>query len=140
MLYYVERNSDGAIVALYGLPQEGRTDPEPLPDTDPEVAAILNPLVLPTLTARHLDGDAVVIDMERARDIHRDRLRAARRPMLEALDAEWFRAAESGDSETMADVAYRKQALRDAPGDPRIEWAETVEELEALTIEELIAE
>ena len=60
--------------------------------------------------------------------------------MLEALDAEWFRAAESGDSEAMADVAYRKQALRDAPGDPRIEWAETVEELEALTIEELIAE
>jgi len=42
-MYYVERNSDGAIVALYGLPQEGLTDPEPLPETDPEIAAFLNP-------------------------------------------------------------------------------------------------
>jgi len=55
MLYYVERNSDGAIVALYGLPQEGRTDLEPLPETDPEVAAFLNPPPpMPVLTARQL--------------------------------------------------------------------------------------
>ena len=55
MLYYVERNSDGAIVALYGLPQEGLTDPEPLPETDPEVAAFLNPPPpMPTLTSRQL--------------------------------------------------------------------------------------
>lgn len=43
MLYYVERNSSGAIIALYANPQEGRTDPEPLPDTDPEVAAFIDP-------------------------------------------------------------------------------------------------
>lgn len=43
MMYYVERNNEGAIVALYANPQEGRTDPEPLSDTDPEVVAFLNP-------------------------------------------------------------------------------------------------
>lgn len=43
MMYYVERNNGGAIVALYANPQEGRTDPEPLSDTDPEVQAFLHP-------------------------------------------------------------------------------------------------
>jgi len=55
MLYYVERDGSGAIIALYANPQEGRTDPEPLPDTDPEVAAFLNPPPpMPTLTSRQL--------------------------------------------------------------------------------------
>lgn len=42
-VYYVERDGNGAVVAIYGVPQPGITDPEPLPETDPEVAAILNP-------------------------------------------------------------------------------------------------
>ena len=55
MMYYVERNGDGAIIALYANPQEGRTDPEPLPDTAPEVSAFLNPPPpMPTLTSRQL--------------------------------------------------------------------------------------
>jgi hypothetical protein len=55
MLYYVERDGSGAIIALYANPQEGRTDPEPLPDTDPEVAAFLNPPPpMPVLTSRQL--------------------------------------------------------------------------------------
>lgn len=55
MLYYVERNNEGAIVVLYANPQEGRTDPEPLSDTDPEVVAFLNPPPpMPALTSRQL--------------------------------------------------------------------------------------
>ena len=55
MLYYVERDGSGAIIALYANPQEGRTDPQPLPDTDPEVAAFLNPPPpMPVLTSRQL--------------------------------------------------------------------------------------
>lgn len=57
-VYYVERDGNGAVVAVYGMPQPGITDPEPLPETAPEVAAILNPPapppVLPTLTSRQL--------------------------------------------------------------------------------------
>lgn len=57
-VYYVERDGNGAVVAVCGMPQPGITDPEPLPETAPEVAAILNPPapppVLPTLTSRQL--------------------------------------------------------------------------------------
>lgn len=42
MMYYAER-ANGAITAIYANPQEGRTDPDPLPETDPEVQAFLNP-------------------------------------------------------------------------------------------------
>jgi len=42
MMYYVER-ANGAIIALYANPQDGRTDPDPLPDTHPEVVAFFNP-------------------------------------------------------------------------------------------------
>lgn len=42
MHYYVERENE-RVVALYANPQPGRTEPDPLPDTDPEVAALLDP-------------------------------------------------------------------------------------------------
>lgn len=55
MMYYVQRDSGGAIIAIYANPQEDRTDPHPLPDTHPEVAAFLNPApALPPLTSRQL--------------------------------------------------------------------------------------
>ncbi len=55
MMYYVERNNEGAIVALYANPQPGRTDNDPLPDDHPDVAAFLNPPPpMPALTARQL--------------------------------------------------------------------------------------
>ncbi|WP_276200512.1 hypothetical protein [Chelatococcus sp. XZ-Ab1] len=43
MMYYIERDNEGAIVALYANPQDGRTETDPLPETDPEVAAFLAP-------------------------------------------------------------------------------------------------
>lgn len=43
MMYYIERGVGGAIIALFGQPQEGRTDPEPLAADDPEVVAFFNP-------------------------------------------------------------------------------------------------
>lgn len=54
MMYYAER-ANGAIIAVYANPQEGRTDPDPLPETDPEAQAFLNPPPpMPVLTARQL--------------------------------------------------------------------------------------
>jgi len=66
MLYYVERDGSGAIIALYANPQEGRTDPEPLPDTAPEVAAFLNPP--PTLDDYRIAVQAHVDATARARN------------------------------------------------------------------------
>lgn len=77
-------------------------------------------------------GAGLVVDMDRARSIHRDRMRVKRKPMLEALDVDYVRADERGDPAAKAQVVARKQALRDAPADPRIDAAQTPEELKAV--------
>ena len=71
------------------------------------------------------------INMDKARDIHRDLVREARNPKLAAKDVEFMRAVESGDTDTQATVAADKQALRDAPAAASIEAATTPEELKA---------
>lgn len=78
-----------------------------------------------------LDGPAIVHDMDRARAIHRGRMRAARAPLLAALDIGYQRADERGDAAAKADVVARKQALRDVTADPAIAAAEAPDELKA---------
>jgi hypothetical protein len=76
-----------------------------------------------------LSGGRVVFDMPKARNIHRNRIRAARAPVLTALDAEYQVADEASDAAAKASVAARKQELRDAPADPAIDSARTVDDL-----------
>lgn len=75
-----------------------------------------------------VDG-RIVVDMSKARDIWRDRVREARSPLLDALDIEYQLADERGDTEEKQAIGARKQALRDAPTNPRIEAALTIEAL-----------
>ena len=88
--------------------------------------------------AWQFSGDVVEIDMAKARDIHRDALRAERSPRFDALDAEWFRAAETADTDAQASVAAQKQALRDVTADARVDAAATPDALKALTLDVLI--
>ena len=67
------------------------------------------------------------INMNKARNIHRDKVRQARNPLLATKDVELQRALETG-ADTAAIVAA-KQALRDAPAAAAIEAATTPEEL-----------
>jgi len=67
------------------------------------------------------------INMDKARDIHREKVRQARNPKLAAKDVEFQRALETG-ADTSAIVAA-KQALRDAPAASTIEAASTPDEL-----------
>jgi len=87
--------------------------------------------------AWQFNGDAVEIDMVAARDIHRDNLRAERKPLLEALDVAYMRALE--DDTGTVDITAEKQALRDVTADPRIDAAATPDELKALTLDVLTA-
>lgn len=81
------------------------------------------------------DGKALAHDMERAREIHRERLRAERAPMLAKLDVDAIRAqTESRDEVALAGVIAEKQRLRDITADPRIEAATTIEELKAIVL------
>jgi hypothetical protein len=43
----------------------------------------------------------------------RDQFRALRKPRLEALDVDFMRALERGDTASLAEIAAQKQALRD---------------------------
>jgi hypothetical protein len=77
-------------------------------------------------------GHNFVVDMPKAREIHRGRLRRLRKPLLEGLDTEFMRAVESGDTAKQADIARQKQDLRDLPARPEIEAARTPAELKAV--------
>ena len=61
------------------------------------------------------------IDMAKAREIHKTKIREARKPLLEALDVEFNKALETGASTT--DIVAKKKALRDAPADSAIDAA-----------------
>jgi len=69
-------------------------------------------------------------DMPKCREIWRKKMRAARKPLIEATDTEFMRALETGAP--TADISTRKQALRDVTADPAIGKAKTPEELKAV--------
>lgn len=71
----------------------------------------------------------ITINMDKAKQIFKDKIREVRKPLLEAKDGEYIRHLEMGDSEKIAAVAAEKQLLRDAPADANIDAATNIEEL-----------
>ena len=69
------------------------------------------------------------IDMAKAREIHKAKIREARIPKLAELDVEFQKALETGASTT--DIVAKKQALRDAPADSGIAAASDADALKA---------
>jgi len=76
------------------------------------------------------EAGIISVNMDKAKDIWRDKIRLAREPELAKLDAAFMKALETG-ADTTAIVA-QKQALRDAPADPAIDEATTPDELKAV--------
>lgn len=72
------------------------------------------------------------VDMPKARNVHRNRLRMLRAPLLAKLDVDYMKAQERGDAATAAAIAKKKQALRDVTVDPAIDAAATPEALAAV--------
>jgi hypothetical protein len=109
---------------------------------DAQRLTYIDPAELPDDTFRdawQLDAGQVTIDMEKARAIHRARLRAIRSPKLAALDIAMMRAFEDGDADKVVAIRAEKQALRDAPADPAIDAAPTPADLAAVIPEALRA-
>ena len=69
------------------------------------------------------------IDMTKAREIHKNNIRAARDSKFAELDIEFQKALETGASTT--DIVAKKQALRDAPADSGIAAASDTDALKA---------
>ena len=78
--------------------------------------------------------DGITHDMPKAREYHRTLLRHERGGKLLDLDAAWMRATGQKDSAAADAIEAERQKWRDAPADPRIEAAQSVEELKRLTV------
>ena len=72
----------------------------------------------------------IVVNVDKAKDITKDRLRKEREPLLATLDIQYIQAQEAG-SDTSAIVA-KKQQLRDAPA--QVDSMTTVDELKAAAL------
>jgi hypothetical protein len=75
-------------------------------------------------------GSVLSVNMTQAKNIWRDKIREARPEEFAKLDADYMKALETGASTTQ--IVTDKQALRDAPADPRIDAATTPDELKAV--------
>jgi len=78
-----------------------------------------------------LSGDVITEDLAVAKEIFRDKIREVRNPLLAALDADYMKALEDGDTAAQSAIATVKQTLRDAPASSAIDAATTIDELKA---------
>ena len=72
----------------------------------------------------------ITVNLTKAKDITKDRLRIERQPLLEAQDILFMRAQES-ESDTSA-IVTEKQRLRDVTN--QVDSCTTTDELKALTV------
>ena len=73
----------------------------------------------------------ITINLAKAKDITKDRLREDRKPLLEAQDVLFMQAQESGADTT--DIVAEKNRLRDITKD--VDSCTTTDELKALKLE-----
>jgi len=80
------------------------------------------------------NGSKIEYDIIAARECHRNKFRAERHNNLPLLDIQWMRAMAAKDQELADAIEVERQKWRDAPADPRIEAAQTVEELKQIKV------
>ena len=73
---------------------------------------------------------AIIIDINKAKNITKDRLRTERKPLLEAQDIAFQRALELGADTSV--IVAEKQRLRDIT--KQVDAANTLEELKLMEI------
>jgi hypothetical protein len=62
-------------------------------------------------------------------------IRKERKVTLRDLDAKWMRATGQKDNAAADAIEAERQKWRDAPADPRIDAAQSVEELKQIKVE-----
>ena len=71
------------------------------------------------------------IDLERAKDVWRRKMRPVRNERLKQLDLQWMQAMELGDTVAAAAVAAKKQELRDITKRDELKYAKSLAEVKA---------
>lgn len=78
-----------------------------------------------------LSGTVISEDMDKAKEIFKDKIREVRLPLLDAEDVVYMKALEAGDSDAQAASVTKKNALRNAPAASAITNADTIAKLKA---------
>ena len=78
-----------------------------------------------------LSGKTISEDLTVAKTIFKDKVREARKPLLEVEDVVYMKALEEGDSSAQSASVAKKKALRDAPAAKAITDADTIAKLKA---------
>ena len=78
-----------------------------------------------------LSGSTISEDMTKAKAIFKDKIREARKPLLDAEDVVYMKALEASDSSAQAASVAKKKKLRDAPAATAIDNADTIAKLKA---------
>ena len=78
-----------------------------------------------------LSGTVISEDLDKAKEIFKDKIREVRKPLLEAEDVVYMKAMEADDASAKTASVTKKNALRDAPAASAIGSASTIAELKA---------
>ena len=100
-------------------------------DLHPDTDNFFNALVLDT-------GKGVSFDLDKAKELHKEKLRGARAPKLSELDVAFQRALEAGGD--TKEVATKKQELRDVTNHPKLTKAKDVAAIKASWPVDLLGE
>ena len=78
-----------------------------------------------------LSGTVITEDLDKAKEIFKDKIREVRKPLLEAEDVVYMKALEADDATAKANSVTKKNNLRDAPAATAITNATDIDELKA---------
>ena len=78
-----------------------------------------------------LSGKTISEDLAVAKTIFKDKVREARKPLLEAEDVVYMKALEASDASAKDASVAKKKKLRDAPAASAIGSADTIAKLKA---------
>jgi hypothetical protein len=78
-----------------------------------------------------LSGTVISEDLDKAKEIFKDKIREVRSSLLEAEDVVYMKAMEADDASAKTASVTKKNALRDAPAASAIGSASTIAELKA---------
>lgn len=87
-----------------------------------------------------LSGTVISEDLEKAKEIFKDKIREVRGPLLEAEDVAYMKAMEADDATAKAASVTKKNNLRNAPAASAIGSASTIAELKAAWDADLLGE
>jgi len=78
-----------------------------------------------------LSGSVISEDLNKAKELFKDKIREVRGPLLAAEDVVYMKALEADDATAKAASVTKKQALRDAPAAAAIDAATDIAGLKA---------